>query len=68
MEFIKPGINIDFVGRRKFAFTLSLIVILIGLAALIWRGTSLFGIDFAGGTVVQLRFSSATNADKIREG
>ena len=68
MEFIKPDINIDFVGRRKFAFTLSLILILIGLAALIWRGTSLFGIDFAGGTVVQLRFSSPTNADKIREG
>ena len=68
MEFIKPDINIDFVGRRKFAFILSLILILIGLTVLIWRGTSLFGIDFAGGTLVQLRFSSPTNADKIREG
>ena len=68
MQFIKPDINIDFVGRRKIAFGLSLALILIGLAALIWRGSSLYGIDFAGGTIVQVRFSSPTSADKIKEG
>ena len=68
MEFIKPDINIDFVGRRKFAFILSLVVILIGLAGLIWRGAGLYGIDFAGGTVIQLRFSNPTNANNIKEG
>ncbi len=68
MQFIKPDINIDFVGRRRVAFALSLALILIGVAALVWRGTSLFGIDFAGGTVVQVRFNSPTNANKIREG
>ena len=68
MEFIKPDINIDFVGRRKFAFGLSLVLILIGLAALVWRGSSLYGIDFAGGTIIQVRFNSPTRADKIRKG
>jgi preprotein translocase subunit SecF len=68
MQFIKPDINIDFVGRRKFAFGLSLVLILIGLVALIGRGSSLYGIDFAGGTIVQVRFSSPTTADKIKEG
>lgn len=68
MEFIKPDINIDFVGRRRVAFALSLGLILIGVTALVWRGTSLFGIDFAGGTVIQVRFNSPTNANKIREG
>ena len=68
MEFIKPDINIDFVGRRKFAFGLSLVLILIGLAALVWRGSSLYGIDFAGGTMIQVRFNSPTRADKIRKG
>jgi preprotein translocase subunit SecF len=68
MQFIKPDINIDFVGRRKLAFRLSLVLILIGLAVLIWRGTSLYGIDFAGGTIIQLKFSSPTSADKIRGG
>ena len=68
MEFIKPGINFDFVGRRKFAFILSLVLILVGLAGIIWRGAGLYGIDFAGGTIIQLRFSNPTNADKIKEG
>ncbi|UCG14172.1 MAG: protein translocase subunit SecF [Deltaproteobacteria bacterium] len=68
MEFIKPDIDIDFVGRRKIAFLLSLGMILIGLAALLWRGTSLYGIDFAGGTVIQVRFSNPTSAAEIKEG
>jgi preprotein translocase subunit SecF len=68
MQFIKPDINIDFVGRRKFAFALSLGLLLIGLAVLVWRGDSLYGIDFAGGTIVQVRFNNPTSADKIKEG
>ena len=68
MQLIKPDINIDFVGRRKFAFGLSLALILIGLIALFGRGSSLYGIDFAGGTIVQVRFSSPTVAAAIKEG
>jgi preprotein translocase subunit SecF len=68
MEFIKPDINIDFVGRRRLAFFFSLGLILIGIVAVLWRGGSLYGIDFAGGTVVQLRFQESTSADKIRQG
>ena len=68
MEFIKPDINIDFVGRRRFAFAISLGLIFIGLAALLYRGGSLYGIDFAGGTVVQLRFKDPTEVKKIRQG
>ena len=68
MQFIKPDININFVGHRKLAFGFSLVLIMIGLVALIWRGASLYGIDFAGGTIVQVRFSNATSADKIKGG
>jgi preprotein translocase subunit SecF len=68
MEFIKPDINIDFVGRRKIAFAISLGLILIGMVALVYRGGSLYGIDFAGGTVVQLRFKNPTEVKKIRQG
>ena len=68
MEFVKPDINIDFVGRRKIAYTISLGLILIGIAALLYRGNSLYGIDFAGGTVVQLRFKEPTEVKKIRRG
>ncbi len=68
MQLIKPDINIDFIGRRSHAFVLSLVLILVGLAALIYRGSNLYGIDFAGGTIIQVRLSSPTNADNIRVG
>ena len=38
MQFIKPGINIDFIGRRKIAFILSLAMILITIASLLFHG------------------------------
>ncbi len=68
MQLIKPDINIDFVGRRRSAFVLSVGLILLGVAVLIWRGASLYGIDFAGGTIIQVRFSNPTSADKIKAG
>jgi preprotein translocase subunit SecF len=68
MEFIKPDVNINFVGRRKFAFAISLGLIIIGMVALVYRGNSLYGIDFAGGTVIQVRFKNPTEVKKIRQG
>ncbi|MCE5243306.1 MAG: protein translocase subunit SecF [Syntrophobacteraceae bacterium] len=66
MEFIRPNTNIDFVGFRYKAFALSGIVLLIGLAALFLRGGLNFGVDFAGGTAIQIKFKNATSPDDIR--
>jgi preprotein translocase subunit SecF len=66
MELIKSGINIDFVGKMKFAFYLSLAVIIASIAFVGIHGLN-FGIDFAGGTVVQIKFKQPTSIDKIRE-
>jgi len=68
MELIRPDINIDFVGKRKYAYLLSLTFIILSLVGLVWRGDSLYGIDFAGGTVIQVSFAQPTDAGKIREG
>ena len=57
MELIKPGININFVGFRYKALLISGISILIGLAVLFWRGGLNMGVDFAGGTLIQVQFS-----------
>ena len=54
MQFIKPGININFIGRRKIAFVISLAMILITIASLIYHGGPRLGVDFAGGTVVHI--------------
>ncbi len=67
MEFIKPGINIQFVGRRFLFITLSAVVILIGIASLIFHGGLNYGIDFAGGTMVQVKFSQPTTPENIRK-
>ncbi len=67
MQLIKPDINIDFVGKRNLAFILSAVMILIGLASLLVNGGPNYGIDFAGGTLVQVRFTQATDASAIKK-
>ena len=67
MELIKPGININFVGKRKQAFLLSGLLILITLVSLILHGGPNYGIDFAGGILVQVKFDKATDAPAIKK-
>lgn len=54
-EIIPSGTHIDFIGRRHIAFALSALLFLVAFAAIPIQGVRL-GIDFAGGTEVQLRF------------
>jgi len=60
--------NIDFIGRRKYAFVLSAFLVTLGIFALVqlWRGQANLGIDFAGGTSVQLKFEKPFQLDKAR--
>jgi len=67
MELIKPGINIDFVGIMKYAFVFSAILIIIGIGSVIFHGGFNLGIDFAGGSIIQVKFSKNISADQIRE-
>jgi preprotein translocase subunit SecF len=66
MEFIKPDIKFDFVGKMKLAFGISLAVMVISIASVIWHGGLNYGIDFAGGTLVQLKFQKATSTEQLR--
>jgi preprotein translocase subunit SecF len=56
LEFIKPGTKIDFMRRKGIGFVFSGTVMLIGIISLILHGGPLYGIDFAGGTLVQVKF------------
>ncbi len=66
MQLIKPDTNIDFVGKRKFALVVSAVLILIGLASLTVKGGPDYGIDFAGGTLVQVQFAEDTDPAAIK--
>ncbi|MBS0182231.1 MAG: protein translocase subunit SecF [Nitrospira sp.] len=61
--------NIDFMGKRKFSFLFSGIMVLLGLIALVQiaRGAANLGIDFAGGTAVQLKFEQQVRIDEARK-
>lgn len=61
--------NIDFMGKRKFTFLFSGVMVLLGLIALVqigW-GSANLGIDFAGGTAVQLKFEQPIRIDEARK-
>jgi len=66
MEFIKAGTNLNFVGKMKIAFGASLIVLVIGILSLLFHGGPNLGIDFAGGTLVQIKFNKPTTTTEIR--
>ena len=67
MELIKQGIHIDFVGKMKYAIIFSVILTVISVASVIFHGGFNLGIDFAGGSIIQVKFQRDMTADKIRE-
>ena len=68
MQLFKSETHFDFMGRIKAAVTFSVILILIGLGSVAVSGGLKFGIDFAGGTLIQLQFKSSPDIEVIRDG
>ncbi|KPK96191.1 preprotein translocase subunit SecF [bacterium SM23_31] len=67
MELIKQDINIDFLSKRKAAAYFSIFLIAVGLISLIAHGGPNFGLDFTGGTQVQLNFEKPESVGNIRD-
>jgi len=66
MELFR-GVNIDWMGKAKYFVTLSLVLLSIGWIS-VWRQGLRYGIDFRGGTLVDVRFATAPSIDQIRKG
>ena len=66
MELIKPGTKFQFTRYRKIAFLVSTIINLAVLAALFIKGPNL-GVDFAGGTMIQIKFAQRVTIAEIRQ-
>ena len=58
--------NIDFMGRRKIAAIFSILLILASIAALATRGLN-FGLDFTGGTLLEVGFEEVVEPEAIRQ-
>ena len=65
MRIIKDT-NINFIGKRRIAVTISIILILIGIVSLISHGGPKYGIDFTGGTSLKLMFENPVNVGQVR--
>lgn len=59
------NININFIGLRFVAFGLSAILLLVSIGSLATQGLRL-GLDFTGGTLVELHYASSPNLEEVR--
>src|SRR5580698_9143512 len=66
IEFFKEP-NIDWMGKAKYFYGLSAILLIAGLISWLHEGGLRYGIDFRGGTNVDIRFAQPPNVDQIRD-
>lgn len=66
MEFFNPNSTIDFMGARKWTALLSVLIFAISIGALLVNGLK-WGLDFTGGTQIEVSYPEAANLDTIRE-
>ncbi|MFO7156060.1 MAG: protein translocase subunit SecF [Pseudomonadota bacterium] len=64
MEIIKPGTTIDFLGKRRTFVTASFALVLLILVLIPLRVN--LGVDFAGGTEIEVKFHRAVEVEKLR--
>jgi len=66
MELIRPDTRIDFIGKRNYALVISTIAILISLGSIFLHGGLKYGVDFAGGILLQIKFSKSVDISEVR--
>lgn len=65
MKMLNKKTNIDFVGKRKIAFIVSLTLIVLSITILITRDLN-YGLDFTGGTLIEVSYPSAPEISVVR--
>ncbi len=65
MHLLKQNLKIDFMGKRHLAIILSGILLVIAIGSLVTRGLN-FGVDFTGGTLIEVGYESTANLEDIR--
>jgi preprotein translocase subunit SecF len=60
--------NIDWMGKAKYFYALSGLLLLTGIVSIVSQGGIRYGLDFKGGTNVDVRFAQPPNIDRLRSG
>ena len=68
MEIFKRVTEYNFMAKKTLAIVLSSVVILVGIISMITHGGLKYGIDFDGGTLVQLKFKTPPAIEDLRDG
>jgi preprotein translocase subunit SecF len=66
MKFLNSKTHIDFMSQRKIALIFSAIMIVASIVSLSTRGLN-FGLDFTGGTLIEVGYPSAPDTNDVRE-
>lgn len=66
MELIKPGTRIDFMGKRKKAIFISIILIVISIGSLIYHKGPNWGVEFTGGTEIHIKLAKDLSIKDIK--
>ena len=66
MELFKQT-SINWLGKKWWFLSISVALFLIGVAAYFLRGGFAYGIDFTGGTIINIKFNQTPNPDRIRD-
>jgi preprotein translocase subunit SecF len=59
-------LRIDFMGRRNLAFIVSAVMLIVSIGAIVFQQLNL-GLDFTGGTLIEVRYGAAPSLDAIRQ-
>ena len=63
---ILHGINVDWMGRRHIAYIVSGLSILVSIVSLVMHGGPRYGVDFTGGTLIEVRVEPPPGVDEVR--
>ncbi|MEW6374480.1 MAG: protein translocase subunit SecF [Thermodesulfobacteriota bacterium] len=66
MELIRPDTRFDFIGKKKYTIWISTVALLLSLGSIFFHGGLKYGVDFAGGILLQIRFSKGVDISEVR--
>ena len=67
MRLLKENTNLDFMAKRVIAAIISTAILVVGIVGYIAMGGLKYGIDFQGGTIVQVQFTASHPLSELRE-